>query len=377
MPLAPLSRPVATSMRATFSVPVENSLSTAAQRMRENGAEVLAVIEGQMLRGVVTERSLARAIGEGAEETDSVQVAFDPLEPFVYQYQTGAEALRRFEEFGVGALIVVDDDRRVVGLLRASDLVSPPVVQNRPANIGGMATPFGVYLTSGTVKAGSQGLALVTTGMTLFTVLTSASILAGFLDEFLIRHHVSTSVTDFLVGIAQYALFGIGFRLLPISGIHAAEHMVVHAIERGEPLVPSVVKRMPRVHPRCGTNLATAVTLYLGIAMFPTTQWLGDDPGIESLKLLVALVVTVIFWRPLGGLVQYWITTRPPSDKQIQMGIKSGKELLDRQSHAHRIRIGFFGRLWNSGLFHVMAGSIICFTILSLLSYLFHWDLPL
>jgi len=82
MPLAPLSRPVATSMRATFSVPVENSLSTAAQRMRENGAEVLAVIEGQMLRGVVTERSLARAIGEGAEETDSVQVAFDPLEPF-------------------------------------------------------------------------------------------------------------------------------------------------------------------------------------------------------------------------------------------------------------------------------------------------------
>jgi uncharacterized protein YqhQ len=160
------------------------------------------------------------------------------------------------------------------------------------------------------------------------------------------------------------ALFAASFRLLPISGIHAAEHMVVHAIERGEPLVPSVVKRMPRVHPRCGTNLAVGSTFFLWLATFQLIQ-------PEEFRLLLALVATVLLWRPLGGVVQYFITTKQPSDKQIQMGIRSGRELLEKHSRAKRIQVGFGGRLLQSGLFHVMAGSILATILLYLLKALF------
>jgi uncharacterized protein YqhQ len=45
---------------------------------------------------------------------------------------------------------------------------------------------------------------------------------------------------------------------------------VVHAIERGEPLLAESVRAMPRVHPRCGTNIVAAAflatTVYTALA---------------------------------------------------------------------------------------------------------------
>lgn len=371
MSLAPLSRTVVTLMRATFSLPLEDTLLLAAAKLRENGSDVLPITDGPYLRGVVTEFSLATALAEGADEKDGIERALAKTEPIIRTYETGAEALRKFEELGVGTLVVVDDDRRLLGLLRASDLISPPKTAARVANVGGMATPFGVYLTSGTVSAGAGGWALVTTGMTLFTILITATLLSVYFGNWLVKVHVSDLWATLISSALQWVLFGVGFRILPISGIHAAEHMVVHAIERGEPLVPSVVKRMPRVHPRCGTNLAAGSALYMGIAT--ATTIIADD----WLRLMTALVVTLLFWRRLGGLMQYWITTRPPTDKHIRMGIRSAEELLAKQANAHHVHVGFFGRVWNSGLLHVIAGSSIVFGVLQGLSALFHWNLPI
>jgi len=354
-------------MRATFTVPAEDTLLVASARMRENGAEVLPIVDGYFLRGVVTENSLAKALAEGALDTEGVEVAFTSVEPTIHHYETGAEALRRFDELQVGSLVVVDDDRRVVGILRASDLITPPKVASKPAMVGGMATPFGVYLTSGVVRAGPGDFALVTTGIVLSAVLFTATILSTLFGMWLVRRHVSDAVANIATDIVQLGLFAAGFRLLPLSGIHAAEHMVVHAIERGEPLIPSVVRRMPRVHPRCGTNLATGASIFMGIALSTFVQ-------PDELRLLLALVCTLLFWRRLGGLVQYWITTRPPSEKHIRMGIRSAEQLLERQQQAHRLSPNIFVRLWNSGLFHVSVGSSITFAILLGLAKLLHWD---
>src|SRR5438270_13233654 len=107
--------------------------------------------------------------------------------------------------------------------------------------------------------------------------------------------------------ILPVAILFIGMRLLPLSGIHAAEHKVVHAIERGEALVPEVVSRMPRVHPRCGTNLWAGATIFLGIFSLP---WLDN-----ASRLLIAAIVTFVLWRPVGQLMQGPVHTRPPSKK--------------------------------------------------------------
>ncbi|MER3495923.1 MAG: hypothetical protein C4320_03425, partial [Armatimonadota bacterium] len=68
-------------------------------------------------------------------------------------------------------------------------------------------------------------------------------------------------------------MFVILFRLLPLAGTHAAEHMAVNALERGEPLDPEVVARMPRTHIRCGTNLAVGAGLFFGISETPWVPW--------------------------------------------------------------------------------------------------------
>jgi uncharacterized protein YqhQ len=63
--------------------------------------------------------------------------------------------------------------------------------------------------------------------------------------------------------------------------------MVVHAIERGEPLVLEVVRRMPRVHPRCGTNLVAGIALFLGLANFLQ----GMVPEISETRDLALLLL--------------------------------------------------------------------------------------
>lgn len=370
MDVNPLHLPVSRFMRSATFAGAEQTIGGAVARLRESGSTLLPIIDNGYLRGVVSERSLANALGAGIPDFHGVEEAFDERVPIVKLYESGSEALRAFDTFNVGELVVVDEDNRLVGLLNASDLYGQEVAPLRPPLVGGMATPFGVYLTSGSVGAGAKGWALVSTGAVLFTILTTASILSIYLFNWLVAKGTTMTAADLVSSFAMFAMFAGAFRLLPISGIHAAEHMVVHAIERGEPLIPSVVKRMPRVHPRCGTNLAVGGTIFLSIAANKLIQ-------PESLRLTIALIGTLLLWRRLGGWMQYWVTTKPPTDKQIEMGIRSGLELLERQSRVRNVHVSIAHRLWNSGIFHVMAGSFTVYGIVAGLSAIFGWDLPI
>jgi CBS domain-containing protein len=369
MSTTPLSRPISTLMRGTYVVDASATLGLAASKLRENSAGVLPVVSGQHLVGVISEKSLAEALGRGAHDHEGVEAAFLSNSPLIRLYESGAEALRSFESTDSPALIVVDDSGQVAGVLRPSDLLDPPKWRIRPPLIGGMATPFGVYLTSGSIGAGTGGLSLVATGAMLFTILSLATAVSLGLHIWLAGLGMKFVVVNAISSILQLALFAASFRLLPIAGIHAAEHMVVHTIERGEPLLPGVVKRMPRVHPRCGTNLAVGASLFLGIATSPIPN--------DEMRLILALVVTTLLWRRVGGFVQYWITTRPPTDRQIELGIKAGKELLDRQAHVHELHTPLIMRIWNSGMFHVMAGSLLVLAAITGISALFGIEVPL
>lgn len=158
-----------------------------------------------------------------------------------------------------------------------------------------------------------------------------------------------TGLTLTIMQFAWMALFFLGLRLVPLSGTHGAEHMVVHAIERGEPLVPSVVSRMPRVHPRCGTNLAVGAMLFLGI--------MSIDFMDTELRLLLAVLVTMVLWQPLGSLLQYFVTTKKPTAKQLDNGIRAGRQFLEVAASAPYHRVTIASRLLKSGLFQVLLGG--------------------
>jgi hypothetical protein len=232
-----------------------------------------------------------------------------------------------------------------------------------------MATPFGVYLTNGTVSGGASHLAVVATGAVLFLLLFLANLATMGVHTLIRPLDWSPQLQAWVLGATALILFLVGIRAIPLSGTHAAEHMVVHAIERGEPLVPEVVRRMPRVHPRCGTNIAAGASLFLGLA---TSDWIAD----QQLRLLLAALVTLAFWRPLGATIQFFVTTKPPTDRQILDGIRAGEQLLRRIMDAPVGPSPVFVRVMNSGLIQIMLGSMLMYYVIQLIAFVLGFREP-
>lgn len=358
----PLSQPIVTSMRTTESLAPEDSLDRAASLLRHTAYPFVPILEGDRLVGGVSESGLASALADGHDLGEPCTNArFDP--PRIAPTATGAEGLRRMNVEGTVALLVVDEADRVIGIVGPSDLTPQRGHTPTPPTIGGMATPFGVYLTTGTISGGAGTLALMSTGALLFGLFLAADRLAVLMAE-------AWPATSGFAGFASAAIFLVSMRLIPLSGTHAAEHMVVHAIERGEELTLEIVRRMPRVHPRCGTNLAVGAALFIGLFNF---EWTSE----QELRLLLAFLATVILYRPLGSLVQFWITTKEPTDKQIASGIRAGRELLER----YRLKRGPVPSTWqrivNSGMVQVAIGSTGVYLILKTVVILFRLPIDL
>jgi len=159
-----------------------------------------------------------------------------------------------------------------------------------------------------------------------------------------------------------FLVFLLLMRAAPLlAGYHAAEHQTVHAMEAGKPLTPAAVARMPRVHPRCGTNLWAIMQLSL-VALGALATWLSTDVGRQSLPLLMPVAVALALcialgWRALGGWLQHAFTTRPPSAREIASGIRAGQEVTRRHlATPATARLHPAQRIWGMGLLQAAAG---------------------
>jgi len=233
--------------------------------------------------------------------------------------------------------------------------------------IAGLATPFGVHLTTGSLRAGASDLALASTGAALMVM----NLLAvngvewlrvhlhriwPALAAFTPRGSTGELIEGIVTGLVLLVAFLVLLRLSPVTGTHAAEHMVVHALEEGEDLTLEKVRTQPRVHPRCGTNLVALLVL-VGIGQSLLEAISRVDQAAGALALFGLVVVVVITWRRLGHGLQRWITTQRPSDRQLAKAIRVGEELLEkaaRPRYAKPLR-----RLWNSGFLQVLAGFLV------------------
>lgn len=358
---ADLAAPVGTIMRPTLTVETGDSLARGAQALRENGGTVLPVVdETGRLQGVLTDAGLARALAEATEPTDAV-VPFLVRAETVAPYASGAEALRRGEHGDT--LVVVDDARRPVGLVSAVDLWPRRRALPRPAMVGGMATPFGVYLTTGNVSAGAPWWALGATGAAMFALLTLGQSIA------LLGSRYGLPVTA--VSALGMALFFLLMRLAPLSGVHGAEHMVVNAIEREEALTVDVVRRMPLVHPRCGTNLLVGISIFMAVLFIGLPGQISWDQ--LSWRVLPAVVLGVVFARPLGAVVQRYVTTKRPTDAQLAGAVRAGEALLRANATARQSATSTLRRVWCMGLIQVMAGAILTAALFGVLRTATGW----
>jgi uncharacterized protein YqhQ len=161
----------------------------------------------------------------------------------------------------------------------------------------------------------------------------------------------------FLFNLVE-GLIRIGFFLLYLAGItffedikrvfqyHGAEHKSVYAYENGKDLVVEEAKGYSTLHPRCGT----AFLMIVLVVAILTFSLVGNPPlliKIASRIILLPVVAGVSYeilrfsgkhaenpiLKPFlwPGLMLQKITTREPSDDQLEVALKAIKRVVDRE----------------------------------------------
>lgn len=102
------------------------SLVEASKVMRRQGVGCLPVVEGGAVVGVVTDRDIVwRAIAEGRNPyTTLVSAVMTPAPMWCYADEDLSKATQVMEDNNVRRLIVLDQTRKLVGILSIDDLAA-------------------------------------------------------------------------------------------------------------------------------------------------------------------------------------------------------------------------------------------------------------
>jgi uncharacterized protein YqhQ len=125
---------------------------------------------------------------------------------------------------------------------------------------------------------------------------------------------------------------------------HGAEHMTIHALEAGDPLTTDAVRKYPTAHPRCGTEFLVVV-IALSIFAFGLVGRQSLPIMVGSRLLLIPVIAAVGYEilrfgakhraNPLvkvimaPGILVQMITTKRPTDDQIEVAIVSMEQALE------------------------------------------------
>ena len=125
---------------------------------------------------------------------------------------------------------------------------------------------------------------------------------------------------------------------------HGAEHMTIHALEAGDPLVVDEIRKYPTAHPRCGTEFLV-VLIALSIFTFSIVGKQEPLVMIGSRFVLIPVLASVGYevlrlgakfrGNPLvkaimmPGILVQMITTKQPTDDMIEVAIVSMEQALE------------------------------------------------
>ena len=209
---------------------------------------------------------------------------------------------------------------------------------------------------AGTGEEGDEGVELGKGSIALMLVITLAfGVGIFFLLPLLLASATTSNIQNGLVqhlveGLIRVAIF-IGYLLLiaraedvrRVFQYHGAEHMTIHALESGDPLVVDAVRKYPTAHPRCGTEFLVVV-IALSIIAFSLVGRQEPAVMIGSRILLIPVIAAVgyellkwgakhrsnRFVRAImyPGILVQKITTRQPSVDMIEVAIVSMEQAL-------------------------------------------------
>lgn len=146
------------------------------------------------------------------------------------------------------------------------------------------------------------------------------------------------------LGILVLYIWGIGYipEIARVYGYHGAEHMTIHAFEKGAPLTIEGVMQYSRLHPRCGTAFLLTIVV-LSILVFsligPLPVLLRLVSRLALIPLLASLAYEYIrlssrlshspWFKPMiaPNLALQELTTRPPERAMVEVAIAAFQAL--------------------------------------------------
>jgi uncharacterized protein YqhQ len=211
----------------------------------------------------------------------------------------------------------------------------------RSANI--QASAEGIELGKGSVAL-MLGLTLVL-GVGVFFLLplfiasvTTSGVQADW------PQHVVEGLVRVAIFLGYLALISRMPDIRRVFEYHGAEHMTIHALEAGNPLTTENVRRYPTAHPRCGTEFLVVVII-LSIFAFSLVGRQSIEIMVASRVLLIPIIAGIGYEilrfgakhreNPLvkaimaPGILVQMITTKQPSDDQIEVAIVSMEQALE------------------------------------------------
>jgi uncharacterized protein YqhQ len=209
---------------------------------------------------------------------------------------------------------------------------------------------------AGTGEDGDEGVEL---GKGAIALMLGLTLLFGVGIFFLLPLFIASATTSNIQnGLVQHLVEGfirvaifIGYLLLiaraedvkRVFQYHGAEHMTIHALEAGDPLVVREVRKYPTAHPRCGTEFLVVV-IALSIIAFSLVGRQEPLVMILSRVLLIPVIAAVGYeilkWGAkhrgnalvraimYPGILVQKITTRQPTDDMIEVAIVSMEQAL-------------------------------------------------
>ncbi|NNC74618.1 MAG: DUF1385 domain-containing protein [Acidimicrobiia bacterium] len=185
-------------------------------------------------------------------------------------------------------------------------------------------------------------------GIALFALIPVFA--ADFLKRYLGDSSIAFVVLD---GVIRIALI-VGYmwvisrskEIQRVFEYHGAEHMTIHAYEAGDPMSVAAVERYSPRHPRCGTSFVILVGLvaffvFLALAELPFTWQVASRillipviAGISYEVLKAAAGYRWMAWASRPGMWLQAITTKQPTDDQIEVAIASLLAALDDEERS-------------------------------------------
>jgi uncharacterized protein YqhQ len=162
-----------------------------------------------------------------------------------------------------------------------------------------------------------------------------------------VRPSVAFNLVDGVIRMGFFIIMIFSFsRLNDIKRVfeyHGAEHKTVFAWESGDELTVANARRHPRQHPRCGTSFLMVVML-VSIALFSVVKFDSLMFNMLTRIALIPLIAGVSYeiiraagkkesgavfrLMTLPGIWLQNLTTREPSDDQLEVAIYALKESL-------------------------------------------------